>query len=194
MRHKPNGRVRNCSFSTAKIALMPHEVGHLSKLRAESALGPLIKCLQTMHKDIVDLELLAPNGQHGAPYVRFADKTMLPLGVLGMGAQKAVAILVRLSMTPGGVALIDEVETGLHHTTLQGLLQQVYVAARDLDVQVFAPTQSYECLEAVDRAMADVPDQLAVFRLQRLLTGDLVAVRLGPDERRAVFAYRTEVR
>lgn len=189
-----NGKLRMCSFSTGTPALMPNEIGHFSSLRATNHLEPLLACLRQMFPQVVDLELLAPNGQQAAPHVRFANKEMLPLAVLGLGAQKVVALMTRLTMTPGGVALVDEIESGLHYSVLVPVLRQFASLAATLDVQVFATTHSYECLQAVHAALGDKPGELAVFRLESVPDGRLLAVRIDARHRDAVFQVGAEVR
>jgi hypothetical protein len=64
--------------------------------------------------------------------------------------------------------LIDEVETGIHHTLHADLWRFIFKTARLLDVQVFATTHSHDCLRGFAEAVAD--DEEAdgqVIRLER---------------------------
>lgn len=64
--------------------------------------------------------------------------------------------------------LIDEVETGIHHSLHADLWRFVFKAARLLDVQVFATTHSQDCLRGFAEAVAE--DEEAdgqVIRLER---------------------------
>lgn len=51
--------------------------------------------------------------------------------------------------------LIDEVETGIHHTLHAGLWRFVLHTARLLDVQVFATTHSLDCLRGFAKAVSE---------------------------------------
>jgi len=51
--------------------------------------------------------------------------------------------------------LIDEVESGIHHTLHVDLWQFILKAARELDVQVVATTHSHDCLMGFAQALAD---------------------------------------
>ena len=59
--------------------------------------------------------------------------------------------------------LVDEIENGLHHSVLPDVWRVVGKVAEQFDVQIFATTHSYECVEAAREALG--PDG---FRLHRL--------------------------
>jgi AAA15 family ATPase/GTPase len=78
--------------------------------------------------------------------------------------------------------LIDEFETGVHHTLHAELWRTVFHAAEQLDVQVFATTHSWDCLRGFAEAVAE--DE----------TNDGVAIRLekveGEEQTGAVIIDR----
>lgn len=65
--------------------------------------------------------------------------------------------------------LIDEVESGIHHTLHTRLWRFILQSARELGVQVFATTHSWDCLEGFAQAVAEdeQADALAI-RLERV--------------------------
>lgn len=79
---------------------------------------------------------------------------LLPLTQLGQGVQRLVAILSEVIGDKPGVALIDEIENGLHHAVQEAVWTGLAAMAESLDVQVFATTHSKECLEAAHAAFA----------------------------------------
>ncbi len=88
----------------------------------------------------------------------------------------------RTNMFP--FVLIDEVESGIHHTLHADLWRFIFRTARLLDVQVFATTHSWDCLKGFAEAIAEDEenDGLAV-RLEKVegeeQTGAVIVDREG---------------
>lgn len=96
----------------------------------------------------------------------------LPLTQAGQGMYRLVSILGTLLGDRPDILLIDEIETGLHHTVLEDVWKGIAAAARELKVQVFATTHSAECIAAAHRAFADSTTyDFRILQLFRLKTG-----------------------
>ncbi len=118
----------------------------------------------------------------------------LPLELFGLGMVRFVGIVLGIFNTAQGIVLADEVENGAYHENLETVWRAVKLATRDADVQFFATTHSYECLQAAVRAFEDYPDDLRVYRLERR-DGAIQSVamryeQVGP----AVREFQLEVR
>jgi len=48
-----------------------------------------------------------------------------------------------------GILLVDEIDTGLHHTVMKAMWKFLYDAAEKYDVQVFATTHSRDCYQSL---------------------------------------------
>jgi hypothetical protein len=79
---------------------------------------------------------------------------LLPLAQAGQGMSRLVAMFSELLGEAPQICLIDEIENGIHHTLLEQVWRGIAVAARELNVQVFATTHSHECIVAAHEAMA----------------------------------------
>lgn len=95
----------------------------------------------------------------------------LPLTALGDGAVRMfqIAVAMEFAVVQGKTAfkvdemfgsvlpilLIDEIETGIHHTLHADLWKFVFHAARLLGVQVFATSHSLDCLRGFGQAMEE---------------------------------------
>lgn len=89
-----------------------------------------------------------------------------------------------------GVVLVDEVETGLHHTVLSEAWRAISDAARRYDVQVFATTHSFEFVRAAYRAFEGSED--SPFRLHRLEQTEEGIRAVGYDEETLAAAMEAE--
>ncbi len=90
----------------------------------------------------------------------------LPLQALGQGMMLLFRTLIAMHEAAGGLLLIDEIEGGIHHETLERLWRRLRVLGGERDVQVFAATHSLECVDAAIRAFEDAPEDLAVHSIR----------------------------
>lgn len=90
----------------------------------------------------------------------------VPLHVMGDGMIRLVDLAIRLGNAQNGILLVDEFENGLHWSVLPQVWRAFKDAARRLNVQVFATTHSYECIQAAHQAFSE--DALYDFRFYRL--------------------------
>jgi AAA15 family ATPase/GTPase len=91
---------------------------------------------------------------------------------VGQGVQRLVAIFSEVIGDKPGVALVDEIENGVHHAVHETVWAGLAAMAEKLEVQVFATTHSEECLEAAHRAFAKRPNyDFSVIRLFRVESG-----------------------
>ena len=113
---------------------------------------------------------------------------------MGEGVGRLLSLLLAILQTPGGVVLIDEVENGLHYSVMKPVWQAIAQAARQADMQVFATTHSWECIQAAHQAYkGSGPYELRYFRLDRLAE-NIVAKSLDEPRFDAVEKTDLEVR
>lgn len=117
----------------------------------------------------------------------------VPLSTFGEGTLRLLTLAVHLSQARGGCLLVDEIDTGLHFTTLEQVWRLLLGAAAKLDLQVFATTHSYDCLAALAAVVEDgaSTQDCAVFRIER---GAEEAVRFDPSELSIALEHRMELR
>lgn len=86
----------------------------------------------------------------------------IPIGSFGDGIWRLLGLILSLVEAKGGTLLIDEIDTGLHHTVMSKMWKLICTTAKKLNVQVFATTHSRDCWEtladnAVEDEFADMP-------------------------------------
>lgn len=102
---------------------------------------------------------------------------LVPLPFMGEGIRRLLSILLAINQAKGGNVLVDEIENGLHLSVMVPVWQAIAEAARRADVQVFATTHSYECIQSAHQAFAAAqPYDLRLFRLDRHDNGIRAAV------------------
>jgi AAA15 family ATPase/GTPase len=91
---------------------------------------------------------------------------------MGQGFNRLLDIYSEIIAAEAKVLLIDEIENGLHHATLSTVWRGLLLAAREVEVQIFATTHSLECIRAAHEAMSEQPNyDLTVIQLFRLPQG-----------------------
>lgn len=107
----------------------------------------------------------------------------VPIGSMGDGMWRMLSMAIALTQCKGGVLLVDEIDTGLHHTIMSKMWRLVFLAARELDVQVFATTHSNDCVYS-----------LATLREETDPENTVTVQRIEAHRPRAVPYSQTEIR
>jgi AAA15 family ATPase/GTPase len=93
----------------------------------------------------------------------------LPANQLGQGFNRLLRIYCSLLRAEAKVFLVDEVETGLHHTVLPTVWKGLAAVARQENVQIFATTHSREAILAAHRVFSTEPSyDFTYHRLERV--------------------------
>lgn len=94
---------------------------------------------------------------------------MLDLRLMGDGLVHLTSILLHIASAAGGIVLIDEIENGLHHSSMHKVWLAIAAAARQFNTQVLATTHSYECIWAAHESFAgSVQYDFHLHRLDRV--------------------------
>ncbi len=91
------------------------------------------------------------HGVRGGMLVRCQGvKERIPIGSMGDGIWRLLGLALALVRSEGGgYLLVDEIDTGLHASTMEDMWRLVYETAKRLNVQVFATTHSRDCYESL---------------------------------------------
>ena len=155
-----------------------------------------VEALRMIDSGIVGVSMVATDGSlegRRAIVRSTAFSRPVPLRSFGDGMHRLFAIVLSLVNARGGVLLIDEFENGLHHTAQLDAWRMIFRLARDLDVQVFATTHSWDAVEAFQKAAAEVPDEGVLLRLIRK-GDDIIPTVFAEDDLAIVARHRIEVR
>lgn len=123
-----------------------------------------------------------------------SENRRVPLGGLGDGIHQLLALSLSLSDIVDGFLLVDGLGSSLHWTVMPDLWKAVIDASRRSSVQVFATTQSIDCLRglsALYRRSPEEASEVAVFKMDRRLP---MAVRLNADNVDAAIGNNIEIR
>lgn len=114
----------------------------------------LLEALRIIDEQVEDFAIsFQPSGRyHSRECVIVKLRGMaapVPIGSLGDGVWRLFTLAVAMASAPGGVVLVDDVDTGLHYSVMEKMWKHIAKIAEHLDVQVFATTHSRDCYEAL---------------------------------------------
>lgn len=137
-------------------------------LDRENNVDELISALQIIEPRLKSLSVI-PVGPHPILHASVDGiNRKVPVNLLGDGVNRLLSLLLHISGVKGGYVLVDEVENGFHHSTLEDVWRVLYDAAKTWNCQLFATTHSYECLAAYSGALEPLaPNDYSYVRMQR---------------------------
>lgn len=163
---------------------------NLGRLRKRKSGDLVLKALQVVDSRLQGIE---DNASSGAPmiWVDVGLPELLPLPVMGQGLTHVARLMLDATAVQNGVLLVDEIENGLHHAVLPDVWRAVRTAAEQFNVQVFATTHSFECVQAAHDALG--PDGFRLHRLE-VLDGATRCVTYDDDAIDGAVRHNLEVR
>ncbi len=87
------------------------------------------------------------------------NSTFIDIHELGDGFYKYVSILLSIFICKNGYLFIDEIENGIHYSSLDKLWKIVLKLSKEQNIQVFATTHSKECIESFARVSKELEDE-----------------------------------
>lgn len=117
----------------------------------------------------------------------------IPIGSLGDGIWRMLALAVTLSRTKNGVILIDEIDTGLHYTVMEKMWSFVNDVSKKFNTQVFATTHSHDCIQALAKICSESEDSKEI-SIQRIELEKENAVPYSESEIKTAARQKIEMR
>jgi hypothetical protein len=156
----------------------------------------VIEAMRILEPEIDNIVFLSGDAVHrfgrGGVLVAFSDSDRrVPLGSLGDGMRRLLALALSLVRAKGGILLIDEIDTGLHYSVMGDMWRLIIQGARQADIQVFAATHSYDCVRGLAWACEHDPELAHDVSLQKI-HGDLEE-SVALDAKGIILAVEREV-
>ncbi|MDR0719293.1 MAG: AAA family ATPase [Treponema sp.] len=91
----------------------------------------------------------------------------IPLNSMGDGIVRILQLVLGIYPAIGGILLIEEFENGLHFSIQEKLWELIFELAKTLDIQVFATTHSWDCIEAFTHAAEVAQDNAILIKISQ---------------------------
>ena len=155
----------------------------------------VLQLLQNIDSRVDGIDAVAPDGEHRV-YVDLVDGHVLPLSQLGHGFTRLFELYAGLAVTESKLALIDEIENGIHYSALPTLFQGVRELSESNGVQSIITTHSWECIRAAYKNFADAGSlkDFQLIRLERDSENNIRAVVINDEALDTVMEAGHEIR
>lgn len=127
------------------------------------AIQPLV------NKEIERIAIIGNSDRERQVWVKIRGQAFpVPLASFGDGALRFFSIALLLFNSSDGFLLIDEAESGIHHSVQRHLWRTILNTATEKNVQVLATTHSFDCIRGFAQTMAEREDaDGALVRIER---------------------------
>ncbi len=177
------------------------DYGVLANLWNKITLTPkeddVINMLQILEPDIDRISFKSRTTSNSGILIKHKGQDYpLPLGSMGDGMHRILAIAAALANSENGYLFIDEIDTGLHYRTITDMWSLIFKTAERLNIQVFATTHSSDCIESFDEALKlqDNPTIGKLFRLEHRGEDVIVPVEYETEDLTTAVRQDIEVR
>ena len=178
-------------FLSTRISNEQDDAFRLGRLRKQKLGAHVLNALRIIEPKLQSIE---DNSAGGFPMI-WGDiglSELVPLTMMGEGMTRLARLVLAIASSPGGLVLVDEIETGLHHTVMADIWRAVDEVAIEFDAQVVATTHSYECIRAAHEALGS-GDGFLLHRLEASDAGNR-CVTYRPESIDAAMRHDLEVR
>lgn len=133
----------------------------------------LIEALQVLEPRVERIALLGDrpffrSSKSGVIVRMKGERTPVPLGSMGDGMWRMLTLVLATIRSQNGILLVDEIDTGLHHTIMSDMWRLVISTAQRLNVQVFATTHSLDCVNSLANVIAEQDTPSESVTIQRI--------------------------
>jgi energy-coupling factor transporter ATP-binding protein EcfA2 len=121
-------------------------------------------------------------------------KDRIPIGSMGDGIWRMLGLALAAVHAGGGYLLVDEIDTGLHHTVMKNMWRFLYECATRFDVQIIATTHSRDCYQSLAVICREEVSDSSNITIQRIERGRPEAIAYTEQEIIAAAERDIEVR
>lgn len=121
------------------------------------------------------------------------------LNSMGDGVLRVLQLLLKAFPARNGILLIDEFENGLHYSVQERIWESLFELAKILNIQVFATTHSWDCIESFSKVATRREDSEGVlFRVGRSArksdSDSVIATEFNEEQLKNITQSDVEVR
>lgn len=167
-------------------------VARLTKIITEKKKQNIVSILQVIDKRILDIVVAKDTIM-----VDIGADHFLPINFMGDGMVRLLVNVITIYECAGGIALIDEVDNGLHYSMMELLWKAMITAAKENNVQLFVSTHNIDSLKGLNKVMQSgmfEADLLSAYKLIKASDDTLKALRYDADTLNYMIEQEIEVR
>ena len=174
-------RVRPTTVFISPDSLLPSSLGAMWRqvVRDKSHEAEVKQAMRILEKNLDDI-VFEPTEPAFRSYSERAgflvsfdgDTRRFPLGSMGDGMRRLLSLAISLINVKDGLLIIDEIDTGFHYSVMAEMWKLVVKTAIQSNIQVFATTHSWDCIEGLSQLCqreADLMQHVSVQKIDRAI-------------------------
>ena len=171
-------RLSELSYSFPPSLFLTPDFLNLSSMRdvwnqviVDKRESEVLEAMKILRTDIESIHFLSGRNSLRSSEVLIglhSEGPRLPLGSLGDGVRRLLALSLALVRTNRGYLLIDEIDTGFHFTAMQKMWNLVVSSALRSNIQVFATTHSFDCILGLASLVEARPELAPEISIQKI--------------------------
>ena len=185
-----------CSFSNFKMFEHTNLVKSLSEIIKNKQVSKIIDLLKQFDSRIRNIAVVENNillDLDGFP-------KLMPIEISGDGLRRILSVLLSIYVVgKGGIVLVDEVENGLHFSTMPKFWRSIINAAKELNVQLFITTHNEELLQSLnttaqEESYEEIQPKIRYYNLKRYPNDEIVAYKYDFEKFGYLLSNGNEIR
>lgn len=157
----------------------------------------VVRALKLVSRDIEAVSMIGSDERSGRGRTAIAKSrnfhSPVSLRTFGDGVNRLFGVVLSLCNARNGILLVDEIENGLHYSVQAEIWRMIFRLSRDLNVQVFATSHSWDCVNSFQSAAIESPQDGMLLRLTKR-NGEVIPTRFSEAELAIVSRDKIEVR
>ncbi|MBD8346436.1 AAA family ATPase [Dysgonomonas sp. HGC4] len=155
----------------------------------------IIEALQQIEPNIQNIEFSIDN----KVMVDLGGYRLFPLEVLGDGIRRLLAIIISIYECENGILLIDEIDNGLHYSSMDTLWKMILSTAKKYNVQIFATSHNIDSLQALKnvletKSFSEQQNSTVCYNLNRIKNDVLKSYQYNFDQFQYAIDMENEIR
>ena len=150
-----------------------------------------INIMQIFDKNIYDINIIDE-----MIWIHNKSNGVMPLFSYGSGMQKALLLGMLVTLSKGGILLVDEIETAIHTTALKDVFSFFVLACEKMEVQAFVTTHSIEAIDSFLKVADDTLEKMRImtFRKKDISNKTYARIMSGNEALENRSEYEMELR
>jgi AAA15 family ATPase/GTPase len=164
------------SLVSSNVNVVIAQFNQIVLTSAEEILYESLRFIEPGVERIAPVATQGYRGNGNGGFIVLVNKQRVPIGSMGYGIWRMLEITLAMVNVPGGILLIDEIDTGLHFSVMIDLWKLILATAKKLDIQVFATTHNSDCW----KSLAEVAES------ENVPNGDITIQRIEKGRKKSV--------
>lgn len=157
----------------------------------------VVQALKVISSDIEAVSMIGSDERAGRGRTAIAKSkrfpSPVPLRTFGDGVNRLFGVVLSLCNARNGILLVDEIENGLHYSVQPEIWKMIFRLARSLNVQIFATSHSWDCVNAFQLAAVESPEDGVLIRISKK-DDQVIPTRFSEEDLKIVSRDQIEVR